>query len=323
MNGGVIINTLYIIGNGFDKAHKLKTSYWNLREYIEQKDPEFLRQFEALYNIQPLDPTEYGYTESAQERWNKAVNHDLWSEFEKFIGHTDITGMLEFSMSVTEGMPTDGIRYHMDLYWKDQYSFIDKLQGYVKEWIETIDTSNVKIKKKSLVNSSDYFFNFNYTDVLEKAYSVENVLHIHGGISSVSDINPIMGHCNLTDIQNHKQWSKEADEERREAEASIQEAICNYLTAIYKDTDEQTKYNQCFFEEIKTVEKIVIIGWSAGEVDIPYLRKIIESVSADTKWEVYYYDQDAHSSLLKVFNHEGIQGDDRINYIPSNEFWDE
>ena len=27
---------LYIIGNGFDKGHGLKTSYWNFREYLEK-----------------------------------------------------------------------------------------------------------------------------------------------------------------------------------------------------------------------------------------------------------------------------------------------
>lgn len=315
------MSTLYIIGNGFDIAHGLDTNYWHLREFIEEKDPEFLRQFEELYDIQPLDNTEYGYTEKAQKQWNNSVNHTLWSEFEKSMGNPDITGMLELSTSVTEGMPTDGIRYHMDLYWKEQYGFINNLQNYVKDWIETIDTSNIKSKKTALINSSDCFLNFNYTDLLEKVYGIENVLHIHGGVSSVSDIDPILGHCNLTDIQNHKQWAKEADEEFREAEASIQEAVCNYLQTIYKDTDEQIKFNQRFFDKIKSVEKIVAIGWSAGEVDIPYLRKIIESVSADTKWEVYWYDDKTYNSLLRAFEHEGIIAEN-IEYIQSNEFLD-
>lgn len=293
-----------------------------MREYIEQKDPEFLRRFEELYNIQSLDPTEPGYTEAAQEQWNKAVNYDLWSEFEKFMGNPDITGMLELSTSVTEGMPTDGIRYHMDLYWKEQYGFIGKLQSYVKDWIETIDMSNVKIKKRSLINSSDYFLNFNYTDLLEKVYGIENILHIHGGVSSISDIEPIMGHCNTSDMKNHKQWAKDADEEFKEAEASVQEAVYNYLKAIYKDTDELIKSNQCFFQRIKPVEKVVIIGWAAGEVDIPYLNEIIKNVSSDTKWEVYYYDDDAYNSLSKAFEHEVINGDN-IKHIPSNKFWDE
>lgn len=315
------MSTLYIIGNGFDIAHGLDTRYWKLREFIEEKDPEFLRQFEELYDIQPLDDTEYGYTEAAQEQWNKTVNHNLWSEFERFMGNPNITGMLDLSTSVTEGMPTTGIRDHMAIYWKEQFGFINKLQTYVRDWIETISTDNIAIKKISLVNSSDYFFNFNYTDLLEKVYGIENVLHIHGGVSTVSDIEPIMGHCNISDMKNHKQWAKDADEEFKEAESSIQEAVYNYLNAIYKDTDEQIKFNQSFFDEIKFVEKIVVIGWSAGDVDIPYLRKIIKSVSVDVKWEVYWYDHTAYNSLLKAFNREGINNKN-IEYIQSDEFWD-
>ena len=131
-----------------------------------------------------------------------------------------------------------------------------------------------------------------------------------------------MGHCNKSDMKNHKQWAKDADEEFKEAEASVQEAIYNYLNTIYKDTDEQIKFNLSFFNEIKSVEKIVVIGWSAGEVDIPYLRKIIESVSADTKWEVYYYDDKALDSLSKALSSEGVIRKN-IKYISSNEFWDE
>ncbi|KAI4447639.1 hypothetical protein C823_002158 [Eubacterium plexicaudatum ASF492] len=37
---------LYIIGNGFDKGHGLKTSYWNFREYLEKYEEDFLVQME-------------------------------------------------------------------------------------------------------------------------------------------------------------------------------------------------------------------------------------------------------------------------------------
>ena len=31
------MSELHIIGNGFDKGHGLKTSYWNFREYLATK----------------------------------------------------------------------------------------------------------------------------------------------------------------------------------------------------------------------------------------------------------------------------------------------
>lgn len=44
---------LYIIGNGFDIAHKLPTQYWDFRTYIEYTDYDFLRAFETHYCIYP------------------------------------------------------------------------------------------------------------------------------------------------------------------------------------------------------------------------------------------------------------------------------
>ena len=286
-----------------------------------EKDYEFLNAFETLYNIQPLDDTEPWYTKEAQERWDKAVNHNLWSEFEKFIGSPNSTEMLEQSTSATEGMPTTGIRYHMDLYWKEQFGFVERLQSYVKEWIESVDTSSVICKRASILNSKDFFFNFNYTDVLEKVYGVENVLHIHGGVASVCDIPPIMGHCNMEDIQKHRQWAMEADAEFAEAEASIQDAVANYLEAIHKDTSKQMIINREFFNNLKAVEQVVVIGWSAGDVDIPYLRELIKSVRLDAKWTVYWYNDDAYNSLKAAFDKEAIDESD-IKYIQSDEFWD-
>lgn len=51
----VFIKTLYIIGNGFDLAHGLSTSYWKFREYLEREHQEFLYEFEHLYDIGHID----------------------------------------------------------------------------------------------------------------------------------------------------------------------------------------------------------------------------------------------------------------------------
>lgn len=46
---------VYIIGNGFDIAHKFPTSYWHFREYLEDMHQDFLADFEYLYNIGRID----------------------------------------------------------------------------------------------------------------------------------------------------------------------------------------------------------------------------------------------------------------------------
>lgn len=300
----------------------MDTRYWKFREYLEETDPSFLRVFEGLYDINPLDDTEPWFTPKAQELWNESVNNDLWSSFEEKMGRPNTIEMVGQSECVTEGMPLVDIRDHMDSYWKEQYGFIVDLQSYVKAWIESVDTYGVKCRNKKLKKSKDIFLNFNYTDVLEKVYGIEDVLHIHGGVSSVCDIPPIMGHCNKKDIQQYRQWAKEADEEFSEAEASILDAVADYLEEIYKDTQERILSNQYFFERLKNVNHVVVIGWSAGAVDIPYLKKIISNVDKNTKWTVYWYDDIAYNFLQKVFRNEGIVDENQIHYFQSCEFWD-
>ena len=321
------MKSLYMIGNGFDVAHGLQTDYWKFRTYLEQKYPEFLTLLENIYGIQQLDSTEPWYTKDAQEKWNNNVDKNLWSLFEESLGNPDIIDMLNSSSCVLDDMDLDGgnigIRDTMDVYWQDKFGFINLLQKYAKEWIEKIDTSCIFTKKRELLdNDVDYFLNFNYTDVLEHVYRIENVTHIHGGVVSVTDITPIMGHCNKSEIEKHRQLAKKADDEWDEGGSSIHNAIANFLEAIFKDTNSIIKYHNEFFKSLNNVDQVIIIGWSAGNVDIPYLLKIKESVRANTKWIVYWYDDAAYKSLVNAFDEVKINGQYDVVYTQTNEYWD-
>lgn len=183
------MQTLYIFGNGFDIAHGIRTPYAAFREFLKENHESFLTTFESMYNIQPLDDTEPWYTKEAQERWDKSVINDLWWSFEEKIGHPDVEGMYDSAYSMVDTMPVDGIIDTMNVYWREQYGFVDKLQKYVLEWLQTIDTSQAMCKKDSLINNrNDLFMSFNYTDTLEKVYGIKDVLHLHGGIPSCCEI---------------------------------------------------------------------------------------------------------------------------------------
>lgn len=320
------MKTLYIIGNGFDIAHGLDTSYWNFREYLDDIYPEFLQEFEWMYNIGRMDFLDSRVPAGTHERWEESVNHELWSEFEEKMGQPNISEMMDASTSVLADMDLDGgligIGDTMNSYWADKYGYVKKFEQYVKEWIESIDTSDITPKRRALIESTDYFLNFNYTDLLENVYKIENVLHIHGGVASVTDRDPIMGHCNYKDIENHRRWAEESDEKFDEGEASIHRAVVNYLKSIYKDTKLIIGLHQAFWDKLKNVDKVVIIGWSAGNADLPYLRKIRESVSKNTKWYAYCYDDKAYKALNAAMIEEDIEGKFEVNYISTDEFWD-
>lgn len=317
---------LYIIGNGFDIAHGLKTSYWNFREYLENRYPEFLREFENLYNIVRIDFTDPRYSDNAQRRWENYVYHELWSEFENQMGLPNISEMMDFSESVLRDMDLDGglvgIEGTMNDYWRRQYGYVRKFEQYVKEWIESVNTNGIFPKKRGLMGSADYFLTFNYTDLLEKIYRIDDVLHVHGGVGTVTNTEPIMGHCNSKDIEEHQEWAREADEEFNEGEASIHRAIANYLRSIYKDTSRIIWLNQSFWNKLEDVDEVIIIGWSAGTADLPYLEKVRDSISRNSKWCAYYYDDNAYRSLRNAMMDEHIEGEFEVNYIQSNAFWD-
>lgn len=322
---------LYIIGNGFDKAHGLDTSYWNFREYLYEKHPRFLYLFEKVYGFNPLDDTEYGYSEELQKRWNTAVSHELWSKFEEDMAKPDIQAMLSFSESIIESLDLEagniGIKDTMDYYWKREYNFIEELQTYVKEWISQIDLSKIAPIQQDLINNcEDWFFNFNYTTVLEEVYNIPHVLHIHGSVVNEWDGDPIIGHCNCEEIKKRRSLSHKAEDCFDEGNASIQDAIADYLEAIYKDTAHLISINRSFFQQLCDVDQVIVIGWSAGEVDLPYLRIIRDSVHKKASWTVYYYakdrtDREAYDSLRTACKRCRIHKKFDLKLINSKQFW--
>lgn len=323
---------LYIIGNGFDKAHGLDTNYWNFREHLQKTHPDFLLRFEELYGFRPLDDTEYGYSEELQKRWNTAVSHELWSKFEEKMAMPDIQSMLSFSESVVGGLDLEsgniGIKDTMDYYWEHEYGFVKELQAYVKEWISQIDLSTITpICQRLINNREDLFFNFNYTGVLEEVYKIPHVLHIHGSILSEWHGDPIIGHCNREEIQKRRSLSHKAEERFDEGDASIQDAIADYLETIYKDTAHLININRSFFQQLCDVDQVVVIGWSAGEVDLPYLRIIRDSVHKKARWTVYYYakdtaDRGAYDSLRIACKKCRIHKKFKLEFKNSKQFWD-
>jgi len=315
---------LYIIGNGFDIEHGLDTSYWSFRKFLEEKYLDFLIVFEKLYNIEPLDESEPWCTDKDIELWNKRINHSFWSTFEEMIGKPNVQSMLDFSTSVIDSMDPEmidcGIKDTMDSYWREEYGYIKNLQKYVKEWIEQVDLSELTPIKDSLINNiEDYFLNFNYTNVLEEIYNIKNVIHIHGSVGKLAIIDPFMGHCNKQDIKKYRQLANDANEEYNDAEASIHDAAANYLDVIYKDTSYFMKLYENDFKKLNNVEEIIVFGWSAGNVDIPYLCKIKDSVKNDARWTAFFYDDKSRKNLEYAFGQSNIS-----NYClePSKKFWE-
>lgn len=101
---------LYIIGNGFDKEHGLKTSYWNFREYLEKYEEDFLVQMERMYDFAPFERKDHRNRKNKQcQKWrDDALYQYLWQSFEFDLSHANEVEMEERSQSVLEVMDLDG-----------------------------------------------------------------------------------------------------------------------------------------------------------------------------------------------------------------------
>ena len=95
------------------------------------------------------------------------------------------------------------------------------------------------------------------------------------------------------------------------------------LMIIIRDEylNEIIKNNQRFFDYFSETDSITIVGWSVGRVDIPYLRKVAESVKAETIWHVYWHDEKAEKMLEDAFDQVGITLKYR-DFNPDTKFWD-
>lgn len=269
---------LFIIGNGFDLAHNLPTQYMNFREYLEEKDWNFLMMLEETY----------GFCSDSNV---EALKEYLWQNFESNLSNIDETGILENGEHISLGLEDDnyGVEDTLDEYWEKQYGYIKDLDKYLKRWINSID---IKVNRKTnyiTEENNDLFITFNYTLLLEKIYDIDSydILHIHGSVDD-KDISPIIGHGDYKKIEDMKARALEYAEMSLEKETSIYNAVRNFYERTFKDVKHCIWWNENFFVRLKEIEQVFVIGHSFGDVDLPYFEEIFSNVSQQTVWNVFY-----------------------------------
>lgn len=243
------MQTLFIIGNGFDLAHNLKTSYGHFKEYIMKKNPEIYNQINnqiflgdedlwSNFEINVGTSDEYfenGFEliiEEAQEAANGVSNSVDWLESNVLIQQDDNDLAIENEIS--------------DVLKEGYYSFkfdilYNKFIEYIKKLLCVADEVNYLEEKKEIVerlldtNRSSKFITFNYTHTLEHTYSVKKskILYIHGEINTeekivfgndkgkITKLDPTAFNKPDTEYQKYvsqvEQWDALTDEERLNA----------------------------------------------------------------------------------------------------------
>lgn len=283
---------LYIIGNGFDIAHHIKCKYSDFGDFLSENYPDY---YESIMS---------GYCGS----------NALWKDFENELPSC-ATHIEEFGSQMGNEMrneidydPMDdmGIGRWLD----DQYKFLNELPKYLRLWVESIDTKTNAVYK---INKDSVFLTFNYTDTLERVYCIDpdNIKHIHGYVKNKKE-ELVIGHCNQRAISYALEKKKEAETNFVDFAISTFDRVSKYCDATLKRTSRIIDENIGFFKSLSDVDEVIIIGHSLNTVDMPYIKKVLNTISENAVWKAYYFEDKDEKIFEKVLIDLGIRKENRF-----------
>jgi hypothetical protein len=269
---------LYIIGNGFDLHHGMATGYWHFGEYLKQSERE-LRGY--LDEYLPVD------------------DDDFWGQFEEQLASFDADTLIENSEQFIVPYSAEdwSDAYHHDYAYELERVVGGLSEGLLKAftaWIRhiAVPLPGKLAAPKARIDLSARFITFNYTETLQRLYSVPEaqVWHIHG--AAAGDGGLVLGHGWRP--KPAETYSARLDPERDDTRVlEGAQIIDRYFKNTFKPTERIIAENASRFAAIADVDDIRVLGHSLSDVDLPYLRKIAASVGRGAQWRISYYDDPA------------------------------
>lgn len=295
-----MIKKLYIIGNGFDLHHHLKTSYYDFAMYLKEKHRDIYDTLEKYISYPVSD-------------------EDLWARFEDNLSNLDAEEILSDNSNYLPDYASEEFRD------RDRYAFPDTMQQFYKnltegilytftEFIRQVEFSTKSYGRKIVMDMSATFLTFNYTDTLERLYGINksNITYIHNSVSNgIGEI--VLGHGINPETFEEKLPDPPDDIEPEQLEEwyrsnvsydySYDEGKKNlkqYFTDTFKPTKEIIGRHAAFFNQLINIAELFVLGHSMSTVDLPYFYKIIQGINKNVKWTVSYYNPDEYKRHLKA-----------------------
>jgi hypothetical protein len=268
------VKNLVIIGNGFDIQNGLPTSYRHFHKKYSSQLNEILEYFPNFFDDQEWSCFEENLAVFDEDNFR-----------ENSVLEPSMDDMIESSQYVNGY--NDEVAEKVD-------ELVDSIHNSFKAWIKSIDVNKAS---KFMEFPLDFnFINFNYTPTLQEVYSIpdEDVLHIHGKVR----MNIIFGHGSGNGNQASSIQSNENEPWFEEASQSL----ASVTDKLHKPVSEILENCRATLKSYGDVTKVIVIGHSINEIDIPYFKCILESYS-NALWENWNYDEgvlDSHSKLLSL-----------------------
>lgn len=301
---------LFIIGNGFDRAHNLETSYQDFYYYLSRSDATVDEKCLLNFLIDKIS-------------LHSEDSDVIWSNFEGLLGNAyfdaDIEMTSEYDMDQSDDeadKDADYYDYQVIGHLQEEQYIAESLPSIFARWISNIDVTVAKKneKFKKLIQDTDEFLTFNYTRTLEKIYDVSSPCHIHGTIDVNGEEDKILvghGHDNL------ESYTYSIGDKNPLADLSSLDAIeeCkNMARSMYnawkKDVQGNLETHKYFFRRLHDVRTIHSYGFSYGLIDIPYIQAIIDNLKESGKvcWFLEDYNEDANTIYEEKIREAGFNG---------------
>lgn len=257
---------LFILGNGFDRAHDLKTSYWHFKKWLMTHG-----RLDVIAELQSLFPAQ------------QDGEFLLWSQFEKALTLYDKAAVegwawdsLYLAIEEEDGKETVTSGGILDT------SISDIVRNCFSAWVNDIEINGMRIFD---LDCSAIFITFNYTETLERLYSIpaDRILHIHG--KAHSDYRIVVGYRTTVDPLS----GSFVNNNFKENNNVIQNLVD--LDDLYKPSEAIIEQTSVFFNSLKGIDSVIVIGHSCSDVDKLYFEAIAANVRPDAKWLFCFFDE--------------------------------
>ncbi len=297
---------LFIIGNGFDLAHHLPTSYGNFRNFLYRYAtmnpddeynftvPQVYTNPEGVFSIDESDATVFLYNLLD----NTENIGDNWQDFEGALGRLNFEAVFDDNFAEVYDHEGDLNPFHTAYNREDMSNSIhescDLISNIFTDWIQSICLDNtVPLEALSrLFDRNSLFLTFNYTRTLEEVYQVpeENICHIHGSVGKTL----VVGH-GLSDIEMNNLYDF-----YERSFIGAEDALFQTIRDLRKPVEFLLQLNQNFFDRLNNITDIYSYGFSFSDVDLPYIRRICEAVNKNSIiWHQYSYKNSDYTDVIR------------------------
>lgn len=269
---------LFIIGNGFDIHHGLKTSYADFRDNYAKKS---LPLWNSLFDL-------YG----------DSIYKDMWwSDFEGMLSNVDYAHLVNSKNGNALG------------FMKTRNFMKGILPPLFGSWIKNI-RYNIDPDSSLSIDSDSLYFSFNYTLVLEKVYNVndEHVWHIHNSIKNPDEI--IVGHDSDRRDLSMKWTQYKKDNPEAEIGNMTADLINQEIVNGAKKVKERIALDgDRFYEQYSSIRHYEVMGFSFNDIDMPYIEEIVKVNSQidGADWTLYYHFDGEDKQIIQKLAKLGIK----------------